>query len=64
MIEQFCVKNRNSLGVEDWRFYQLEDWDKIDLGDRIQLIREQRIKFYDEDGEEISPNDALLELMD
>jgi len=59
VIEQYCVKSRNSFGVEDWACYQFNEWQQLDLAERISLIRERRVKFYTGDGKEVSPNQAV-----
>jgi len=63
IIEQFCVKKRNSFGIEDWNCHSKSHWAGMTLKERISLIREKRVKFYDEHSQEVPSSAAVKKLI-
>ncbi|MEM7339402.1 MAG: hypothetical protein AAF467_12190 [Actinomycetota bacterium] len=56
MIDQVAI--RRSLGFD---LVTVDEWLDLDRGEKLQLLREQRVEFL-ADGEEVPTREALEEL--
>jgi len=62
VVNQISIRRINRFNVPDWEVVSWWEFSDFPLSERIQLIMERNIKFYDPEGRVIPTKEAVKSL--